>query len=89
MLNHRITFWLRRNISRIALILGFCSVIEIFVHLTDGTEPVTRIPLEYWVPFVSALGVASFAVAWWLYIPPARHDELADKIADEPSETGC
>jgi len=72
------TFWFRRNISRLALVLGCSSVIELFMHLTEGTKPITRIPLEYWPAVVTALGLISFTVAWLTYVPPARADPPHD-----------
>ena len=71
------TFWFRRNFSRLALMLGFFCVIELFMHLTEGTKPNTRMPLEYWPYFVAGLGTISFAVGWLLYIPPAGSDPPA------------
>jgi hypothetical protein len=79
------TFWFRRSISRLALVLGICCVVELFMHLTEGTKPNTRMPLEYWPYFVTGMGVASFAVAWLTYIPPACANSPSDRDAQPPA----
>ncbi len=80
------TFWLRRNVSRLALMLGIFCIVEIFMHLTEGTNPNTRMPLGYWPYFVAGLGLLSFGIAWWTYIPPApRHADTPHR-ADAPGE---
>ena len=63
------TFWFRRAISRLALMLGVFCFIELFMHLTEGTKPNIRMPLEYWPYFVTGLGTVSLILAWLTYLP--------------------
>lgn len=80
------TFWFRRSFSRLALMLGIFCVIELFMHLTEGTNPNTRMPLEYWPYFVAGMGVVSFAIGWLLYIPPADTNATSEQDATLPSK---
>jgi len=69
------TFWFRRNFSRLALMLGCFCGLELFMHLTEGTNPNIRMPLEYYPYFVTGLGTVSFLVGWLLYVPPIGVDD--------------
>jgi len=70
----RFIFYFRRAFSRLALMLGAFCFIELFMHLTEGTKPNTRMPLEYWPYFVTGLGTISLLLAWltWLPLEPNR-----------------
>lgn len=71
----RLAVWIRRVISRLALLLGVFCVIELFMHLTEGTNPNIRMPLEYWPYFVAGLGLISLTVAWLTYDPLETTDD--------------
>ena len=65
----RFTFYFRRAFSRLALMLGVFCFIELFKHLTEGTNPNIRMQLEYGPWFVTGLGTASLFLAWLTYTP--------------------
>lgn len=65
----RFTSYFRRAFSRLALMLGVFCFIELFMHLTEGTKPNIRMPLEYWPWFVAGLGAVSLILAWLTYTP--------------------
>ncbi|MBL8849062.1 MAG: hypothetical protein JNG89_05235 [Planctomycetaceae bacterium] len=65
----RLGYWFRRAVSRLALLLGIFCILELFMHLTEGTIPNLRVPLEYWPYFVAGLGLCSLTVAWLTYDP--------------------
>ncbi len=67
----------RRSAYRLSLLLGICCVIEVFVYSTDGTNPNTRLPLEWYVPAVSAFGLVMFGVAWLAYTPAQPRSKRA------------
>jgi hypothetical protein len=77
------TFWFRRSISRLALMLGVFCCIELFMHLTEGTNPNTTMPLEYWPYFVAGLGVVSMLVGWLTYLPPAGSNPPTDRNVEQ------
>ena len=59
----------RLSTYRLSLLLGICCVIEAFVYSTDGTNPNTRLPLEWYVPALVAFGAVMFGLAWLAYVP--------------------
>lgn len=78
------TFWFRRNFSRLSLLLGFFCALELFMHLTEGTHPNIRMPLEYWPYFVAGLGTFCLLIGWLLYIPPRSADDAEMPDANQP-----
>jgi hypothetical protein len=73
-----VIYWLRRSVSRLALILGVCCIIELVMHFTEGTKPNTNMSLEDWPPFVAGMGLISLTVAWLTYVPPRRDVQSSD-----------
>jgi hypothetical protein len=73
----------RLSIYRLSLLLGIFSVIEVFVYSTDGTNPNTRIPLEWYVPALVAFGAVMFGIAWLTYMPARPPDEHTAPVSPE------
>jgi hypothetical protein len=67
-------FWLRRNLTRLAITLGIFCYIEIFFSLTEGTNRNFEFPWGYYEPSLAVLGALLLAGGWYFYVPP-RIDE--------------
>ena len=78
-----IRWFVRVSTYRLALLLGIFSVIEVFVYSTDGTNPNTRLPLEWYVPALVAFGAVMFGIAWLTYVPTQPGGEPDSAVSSE------